>query len=427
MAYYTRDEETLAAAPLAKLQRAKLAAMWDEVLASNSFYQNKFADLKFDPSCDPLETLPFTTRGELQDDQAKNPPYGSNLTYPLTAYTRMHQTSGSTGTALCWLDTPQSWAWWKRCWGVIFRAAGVTDEDTLLFPFSFGPFIGFWGAFDASVELGNLSLPCGGMTTIARLEQIRSHNATVICCTPTYALHMAEVAESQGLDLQGSSVRALIVAGEPGGSIPSIRASIERRWGARVFDHVGMTEIGPWGFETLEGPGGVHVMENEFIAEVIDPATDQLVADGETGELVLTNLGRVGSPLIRYRTGDQVALTRGRWACGRSFARIEGGVAGRIDDMLFIRGNNVFPSAIEGILREFSEVDEFRIEVENAGAMNDLKLVLEVSAGADRADVVNDVIAGIQHRLHFRPIVEAVAPGTLPRFELKAKRLVRRP
>src|SRR5439155_10198869 len=147
-----------------------------------------------------------------------------------------------------------------------------------------------------------LSLPGGGMSSAARLRFLLDHRATVILCTPSYALHLAEVARSEGIDLAGSPVRMLIVAGEPGGSIPATRERIEAAWGARLFDHYGLTEVGPIAVECLENPAGLHVMERDYIAEVIDPTTTDPVPPGTVGELVVTNLGRLGSPLIRYRT-----------------------------------------------------------------------------------------------------------------------------
>jgi phenylacetate-CoA ligase len=324
-----------------------------------------------------------------------------------------------------WLDTEESWNWWKRCWAIIYRAAALTPDDRMLFPFSFGPFIGFWGAFESAAALGNFCLPCGGMSTIARLHYMIDHQATVVCCTPTYALRMAEVAAKEGLDLAASPVRALVVAGEPGGNVPATRHSIQRAWDARVIDHTGMTEIGPWGFECAEAGGGVHVMECEFIAEVVDPETGEAVADGETGELVLTNLGRVGSPLIRYRTGDQVRLTQGRCACGRWFSRADAGILGRIDDMLIIRGNNVFPSAVEDIIRGFDEIAEFRIQVDEQGPMLDLYVLVEATPEAEPSELPSRVAAAIRDRLHFTARVGLVEPGTLPRFEMKAQRVQR--
>jgi phenylacetate-CoA ligase len=424
LGFHVPEEERLDGADREALQRRKLDALISVVLSSNEFYQRKFRDHGVDPVRDPLASWPMTTRAELERDQSERPPYGTNLSYPSARYRRIHQTSGTGGQPLRWLDTAESWDWWLRCWGIIYRAAGLTDADRVMIPFSFGPFVGFWGAFEAAA-LGNFCLPAGGMTTVARLRYLMDHAATCVCCTPTYALRMAEVAREERIDLAGSPVRMVIVAGEPGGGIPETRARIESAWGARLFDHAGMTEVGPWGFECAEAPGGLHVMESEFIAEVVDPESFAPVAEGEVGELVLTNLGRLGSPLIRYRTGDLVRLTRGRCRCGRSFARAGGGVLGRIDDMLVVRGNNVYPSAIEGILRGVDAVAEFQIEVVERNSMADLVLRVEPMAGAATAATAEAVASAVQNRLHFRPRVETVEPGSLPRFEMKAKRIVR--
>lgn len=423
MGVHVPAEELLAPEGLAALQRHKLSVVLEHA-RRGGFYAAKLAGCAFDAACDPLTALPLTTRAELDADQQRSPPFGTVLTEPVEAYCRYHQTSASSGAPLRWLDTAASWEWWKHCWAIVYRAAGLRAGDRVAFPFSFGPFIGFWSAFESAAMLGNLCLPAGGMTTAARVRYVVDNGVTIVCCTPTYALRMVEVAAEAGIDLTRSAVRGLIVAGEPGGSIPAVRAQIEEGWGARVFDHAGMTELGAWGFECAERPGGVHVCESEFVAEVIDPERGAPRAEGETGELVLTGLGRLGSPLIRYRTGDVVRLTRERCACGRWFARAEGGVLGRVDDMLIVRGNNVFPAAIEGIVREFAEVAEFRMEAVKRGALRELVVDIEPRAGgAD--DLGPRVAAAIRDRLHFQATVRVVPAGTLPRFEMKARRVVR--
>ncbi len=425
MAYHIPQEELLDRQGLAQLQRRKLTAMFEVVLASNPFFRKKYGKLSPTDAVARFCELPFTTRAELQDDQTTYPPYGSNLSYPIDAYCRLHQTSGSRGSALRVLDRTVDWNWWRRCWGIIYRGAGVRREDRLVFPFSFGPFIGFWAAFESAVELGNLCLPAGGMTTAARLQYLMENSATVVCCTPTYALRMAEVAAERGIDLAGSAVRRLIVAGEPGGSIPSTRAAIEKAFGARVIDHAGMSEVGPHGFECEESPGGVHLIESEFVCEVIDPSSGAAVGDGAEGELVVTNLGRWGMPMIRYRTGDLVRLSHERCVCGRSYARAGGGILGRVDDLVFIRGNNVYPAVIEDVVRGVGGVAEFQMRVGQRGAMSELTVELEPSAGTDSNVLAEQVTSAIQDRLHFRPMVRCVERGTLPRSEMKSRRLVR--
>lgn len=412
---------------IAEIQTQRLRQLLDCVAESNRFWQARFetVDVRSIRTLDDLPSLPLTTKAMLVDDHTQNPPFGSNLTDPVEGYTRMHQTSGTTGRPMRWLDTADSWNWFMDCWEMIYRLAGLNPSDRLFFPFSFGPFIGFWAAFEGAARLGNLRLAGGGMTTEARLATMIEMDATVICCTPTYALRMAEVAAAQKLDLQSSAIRLIIVAGEPGGSVPVIRDRIASLFDARVIDHWGMTEIGSLAVEPEINPGGLDVLETECIAEIIDPVTLQPAGSGETGELVITNLGRTGSPLIRYRTGDLVRS--GAPTQGLELLRLEGGILGRADDMFTVRGNNVYPSSIEAILREFPQVAEFRVRVETRRAMHHVKIELEPSVDSDpeSESLVDAVTLTLKNRLNFLAEVELVRPGVLPRFELKGKRFFR--
>jgi len=409
---------------LTTLQLGKLRAGLAEILPQNHFYARKFG--RQPPhvgALADLASLPFTTKQELLDDQANAPPYGSNLSFPLSRYVRLHQTSGTSGRPLRWLDTAASWEWFMQCWRQKYEMIRLQPEDRLFFPFSFGPFIGFWAAFEAASRLGNFCIPGGGMSSAARARFLLEHQASIVCCTPTYGLRLLDVSREEGIDLAASSVRAVIVAGEPGGSIPGTRRRLEEGWGARVFDHTGMTEIGSLGMECVENPGGVHLLETECIPEVIDPATGKPVPSGVEGELVLTNLGRWGSPLIRYRTGDRVMSDPDPCPCRRPVLRLKGGILGRTDDMIFVRGNNVYPSALEDVLRRFPEIGEFRIEVDEGGALAELRLVLDAQDTPGLADRVRQAV---RDALHFRPEVVVVAPGTLPRSEMKSRRMLRK-
>jgi phenylacetate-CoA ligase len=419
--------EALPAEVLRRRQWERLGALVAEVLPANPFLAAKWRAAGLgDPrdlrDWDDFARLPFTTKAELQADQAAHPPFGRNLTYPLERYVRVHQTSGTTGPPLRWLDTAASWEWWLRCWAAVLGAAGLGPGDRVFVPFSFGLFVGFWAAFEAVRMVGALAIPGGGQDSIQRLHTIATLGATAVCCTPSYALHLAEVARARGIDLPALGVRTLVHAGEPGAGIPAVRARIEAAWGGRAFDHAGMTEVGAVSYECA-ARCGLHVNEAEFVAEVIDPATGRPARDGE---LVLTNLGRLGSPVVRYRTGDRVRLAEAPCACGRTFRRLDGGILGRVDDMLVVRGVNVFPSALEGIVRRFPAVDEFVIEVSRQGAMDDVRLLLEV-AGGDGAVAAAAVREAVRLDLGIRVETAVVAPGSLPRWELKARRLVRRP
>ncbi len=399
------------------------------VISGNSFYREKLARAGLSEAATGVSPLiPFTTKSELADDQRAHPPFGTNLTFPLARYTRFHQTSGTAGAPLRWLDTPESWEAMVQCWLAVFHAAGVGPADRVYFAFSFGPFIGFWLAFEAATRLGCLCIPGGGLGSSARLRAILDNGATVICCTPTYALRLGDVAAEEKIDLAGARVRTFMVAGEPGGSIPATRARIAASWsGARVFDHHGMTEVGPVTHECPARPGVLHVMESAFLPEVIDPATGAPVAPGQTGELVLTTLVRVGSPLLRYRTGDLVkpvaADPTTPCACGRFDLALDGGILGRTDDMVIVRGVNVFPSAVEEIIRACGSVAEYRVTVQRDRAMSELAIEVEASAAcANPIAIARELEQSFENILSLRIPVTTVAAGSLPRFEMKAKR-----
>src|SRR6266571_2148072 len=407
---------------LSQRQWAQLRELLAAILPANRFYAAKLkpetvgrlASMK-----DFCEQVPFTTKAELAADQTAHAPYGSNLTFPLERYTRCHQTSGTAGVPLRWLDTPESWDWMLANWTPVFGAAGVTRADRVFFAFSFGPFIGFWLAFEAAARLGCLCLPGGGLSSAARARAIIDHGATVLCCTPNYAIRLAEAAAADGIALAASRVRVILVAGEPGGSIPATRSRIEALWpGARVRDHHGMTEVGPVTFECPARRGVLHVMEAAYLAEVIDPASGQAAAPAATGELVLTTLGRTGSPLLRYRTGDLVKPAPGAVCeCGRSELALEGGILGRIDDMVVVRGVNVHPSAVEQILRTHGGVAEYQVEVNASSALAQLALKVEpLPEVADAAALAHDLEGALQIAFNLRVPVSVAPPGSLPRF-----------
>ena len=280
--------------------------------------------------------------------------------------------------------------------------------------------MGFWAGFEAAQRLGALAIPAGGQDSATRLAWMEALGATVLVCTPSYALHLLEVGRQRGLDLSTFPVRITVHAGEPGAGIPEVRRRIEEGWGAKAFDHSGMSEVGAYGFECVE-QAGLHVNESEFIAEVLDPETGQPAREGE---LVLTSLGRAGWPIFRYRTGDRVRLAEPPCPCGRTFARLEGGILGRVDDMLIVRGINVFPSALEGIVRRFRAVQEFQIEVFRRSEMQEVRLLLEVDRGGE--SVARQVVEALRTNLGIRVDAQAVLPGSLPRYELKARRVVKK-
>jgi phenylacetate-CoA ligase len=401
---------------LRDLQLRKLRAGLTDVLKTNAFWRARLSDVR---GWDDFERLPLTTKSELLADQEANPPYGTNLTYPLDRYIRLHQTSGSSGShPLRWLDTAESWEWWLRIWSDhVYRAAGVTAADRLFFAFSFGPFIGFWTAFGGAERLGALAISGGAMTSEQRIRTMVELNATVLLSTPTYALRLADVARGIGLDPTASKIRVTIHAGEPGASIPATRAAIEAAYSATCFDHAGMTELGPTGHSCSQRDG-IHAVESEFIFEVLDEEG----SPAEEGEFVATNLGRWGMPLIRYRTGDRVLVSREPCSCGSPFMKLVGGIRGRVDDMFTVRGVNLYPSQVEDILRRHGHVTEFVIERRRVRQMDEVAVLVEIDGPETSTERIE---ADLRQALGVRLECRVVPAGTLPRSELKSKRIVR--
>ena len=404
-------------ASIERRQLKRLNAALERMMPSNKFYRRKFgSDARVD-SLEAYRQLPFTQKTELSNDQIERPPYGTNLTYAPDAYIRIHKTSGTTGRPLRWLDTEESWNWWGECWAEVYRAAGVTRHDRIFFAFSFGPFIGFWSAYEGARRIGALALPGGAMSSEQRIDAILSNEATTLVSTPTYALRLAEVAEAAGMDLASSAVRATIHAGEPGASIPAAKQAIETAWGAKCFDHAGATEVGAWGY-TCEAEAGMHLNEEEFIFEIIDPETGE---QADEGELIVSNLGRVGMPIIRYRTGDHVRWLKGNCPCGRPSRRLDGGVVGRVDDALLIRGVVVFPSSIEAVVRRFPQVAEYSVEVSRPRALDVVTMRVELKEGD--GELLKKIGAAFRSALGLSVAVERAESGTLPRFKMKARRV----
>jgi phenylacetate-CoA ligase len=433
--YWNPKTETLARERLGALQLAKLRVHCEWAAARSPWYRRRFAAEGFEPSqlrsLADLDRLPLLTRDEWMASQDASPPYGEIPTIGGAGAIRVHTTSGTTGRGpLRALDSGKDWAWIAEMWCYAIWGCGVRPADTAYIAFGYGSFIGFWGLHYAMEKVGVLNVPGGAQTTEARVLQIVDFGATVVASTPTYALRLAQEADRRGVDLRGSAVRRLILSGEPAGSIPQTKAMIEEEWGAKAFDTAGMTEIGTiMVFECERQPGGTHIIEDNMIEEVIDPSTLEPVGYGERGERVVTSFGRGAIPLIRYRTGDLVCrVPSSRCGCGRGFDIYEGGILGRVDDMKIVRGTNVYPRAIEAIVREFADVEEFQTVITHEGIRDEITLRVEMKPDWELggweplSEELHKRLALAHEGLNFR--LERAGAGELPRFELKAKRTV---
>jgi phenylacetate-CoA ligase len=432
--YWNPRHETMARSDIEALQVRKLKNLLEWAESQVPYHSKRLHDAGVTAdsveSLDDLRRLPFMTREEWMQGQLDDPPYGPILAAPREAAIRYHLTSGTTGrTPIRVLDSMKDWEWITEMWCYAFWGFGVRPSDTVFFAFSYGTFVGFWGAHYACEKIGCLVLPGGNMTTEARVKQIFDMDATVVCSTPTYALRMAQEARSLGIDLVNGPVKRIILSGEPAGSIPATKRLIEEQWGAKAGDTAGMTELGTiMMFECDRQPGGAHIIEDHYIEEVIDPFSGKPVDYGEEGERVVTSFGRGFIPVIRYRTRDLVLkVPASACSCGRTFDIYDGGIRGRVDDMKLVRGTNVYPRAVEAIIREYEAIDEFQIHLYTAdGIRDEIEVLVEIpDAGTDSSQITSDLskaLAEAHEGLRFD--VRQVANETLPRFELKAKRVL---
>ena len=433
--YWNPKMETLARDQLTALQLAKLRLLCEWAAARSPFYQASFRQAGFAPeqlkTLDDLRRLPMLTRERWMASQAEAPPFGRLPVAGREAAIRVHTTSGTTGREpIRVLDTAKDWAWQAEMWCYGLWGFGVRPSDVAYVAFGYGSFIGFWGLHYAMERIGALNVPGGAQPTEGRVKQLLDFGATVVASTPTYALRLAQEAGRLGIDLAASPVQRLILSGEPAGSIPQTKALIERLWGAKAGDTAGMTEIGTiMIFECSRQPGGTHIIEDHFIEEVVDPVSGEPVPYGERGERVVTSFGRGIIPLLRYRTADLVCkVPASRCDCGRTYDLYDGGILGRVDDMKLVRGTNVYPRAVEAIVREFPAIEEFQLRLTREGLFDRITLRAELPAGApdeqwnELAERLGKALAEAHEGLRFD--VERAAPGELPRFELKARRTV---
>jgi phenylacetate-CoA ligase len=401
--------------------------------ARSPFHKSRFDAAGVHPdqlkALDDLRRIPFMTREAWMDSQVEQPLFGTLPTTTQDHAIRYHLTSGTSGRVpIRVLDGMKDWEWIAEMWSYGFWGFGVRPEDVVYFAFGYGSFIGFWGAHYCCEKLGALVIPGGAQTTEARVKQIVEMGVTTVCSTPTYALRLWQQAQEMGIDLASSKVNKVILSGEPSGSIPAVKRQLEEAWGAKCGDTAGMTELGTiMIFECSHQPGGTHIIEDHFIEEVVNPETGEPVPYGELGERVVTSFGRGFIPVLRYRTKDMVLkVPYSTCDCGRTGDIYQGGIRGRWDDMKLIRGTNVYPTAVEALIREHDAIDEFQIYIWRSEIRDEIAIKLEMKPGREAewpalSETLAQELAAAHEGLRF--IIELMPAGSLPRFELKAKRL----
>ena len=422
--------ERASRAELTRLQTRRLREQVRHAATASPFYRRKFRAAGVRPervrTLADLRELPFTTKDELKENQAQKPLWGDVLAVPFADVVRVHMTSATTGRPLAYLDTAEDWYGFYHSYARSLHAFGVRRADMVMAAFSYGPWIGYWSGFYAAQALGCLVYPAGGLSTDQRIDALLTYPITVLGCTPSYALFLAEAAAKKGVDLaKQTEVRITWHTGEPGASIPATKARIEAAFGARAYDLPGLTEIAAWGFECDARAGLTHVHEDYCYPEVLDEQ-DRPVGPGGRGELVFTSLFRKAMPLIRYRTRDVVQLADRKCPCGRTLVAFEGGVLARLDDMKKVRGIIVYPRRIEELVRPHAGVDEFQVVFRRHEGLDDILIRIDPAPTltlAERGKLGARLTDDLRTGLGIRVTVEVGEPGSLPRFDHKARRV----
>jgi len=431
---YKPELETMSRDKLLEYQLRLFRNQMSHVYERSPMYRRKFDEAGVRPqdikTLDDVSQVPFTTKEELRRSQEQHPPYGDCHCIPPEDGVRVFQTTGTTGIPVRSLLSQKDWfVNYYEQFMYFMYGYGITKADSMFVPFNYGLYLAWWGIQAAFEQAGVLIIPGGGQSSEVRIKNILEWKPTVVGGTPTYALFLGEVARKMGVDLSKTSVRIVITAGEPGAQVPSTKKQIETIWGAKAYDDVGSTEISNFGFECV-AQQGTHVVESMFLVEVVEPGTDRPLPPGETGELILTNLSCESMPLIRWRMGDIVKVDLRKCDCGRTFLRLDGGIIGRADDMFQFGGVNVFPSAIENFVRQTREFsNEYQVVAPKMGSGKHLTVRVEPSSGTLSKEEMERAVKAFKEIFKFRigvtPDVEVVKVGELPRFEGKARRVIR--
>jgi len=425
--YYQPQAETMPVEEIKKLQSEKLVKQVRHVYDNVKYYRDLMDEKGVTPDdihgIEDLHKLPFLTKADLRDAY----PYGL-LAKPLDECVRIQSTSGTTGKRVVAFYTQKDIDMWEECCARAIVAVGGTKEDVVQVAYGYGLFTGGAGLNGGSHKVGSLTLPMSSGNTERQIQFMMDLDATILCCTPSYAAYIGESLAERGYKPEDNKLKAGIFGAEPW--TEEMRRSIEASLGIKAYDIYGLTEVcGPGVSFECEEQHGMHINEDHFIAEIIDPDTGEVLPEGEKGELVFTALDKEAFPLLRYRTRDICVLSREKCSCGRTFIRMAKPM-GRSDDMLIIRGVNVFPSQIETVLIQEGYGANYLIEVDRVNNTDTLDVSVEI-APEHFSDTVRELTKkekaladAIRTMLGISPRVHLVAPKTITRSEGKAVRVI---
>jgi len=431
--YWNPILETLPQEKLQALQLNKFRRMVEWAYNNSPFYRRLYKEAGLEPgdikAFVDIQKVPKIEKGMMREVQQRDPfPYGDMMTVPLEQVTAFRQTSGTTGTPVYQADTWQDWEWWSESWCYILYAQGYRDTDRVFIPFGYNIFVAFWAGHYAAEKLGCEVVPGGVLNTQARILKMQELKCNAFMATPTYVLGMADTAINKlGIDpARDLSIQKITCAGEPGASIPTTKKRMEEARGAKVYDHIGATEIGAWSYECTKQPGGLHINEAFFLVEIEDMETGEIITEpGKDGKMVITALDRIAKPCIRFDSKDVI-----RWAdhpcdCGRTFRLIDGGVVGRDDDITKVKGVLLAPTAIEEVVRSIPELgDEYEVVVSKKGDIDNILLKVEILPGkeADQESILFRLKDQLRVKTNLGYKIEVHPHESLPRYEVKAKR-----
>lgn len=430
--YWDRERETMSADERAHAVLAKIRAVMRWAYDRAPFYRARWSAAGIEPgdirTLDDFAQVPLITKADLRADQAEHPPFGSYLCIEPDDVARIHGTSGTSGR-------PTAFAWsrddYERIADAHARAMwsfGLRPRDTVFVGSIFSLYVGSWGALAGVERLGAAVFPFGagvpGMTLQA-VSWLRQMRPTAFYGTPSYALRIAETAQAEGIDPREFGLRIMFFSGEPGAGIPAMKRTLEATFGAICIDSGSMGEVTPWmNICECAQRTGMHLWQDIVYTELLDPQTLRPLPFGATGTPVYTQLERRAQPMIRLVSGDLAAWTDEPCGCGRTYPRFPRGIIGRADDMLVVRGENIYPSAIEDVLRGFTELgSEFEIIVTRPHALDELLVRAELNAACDEDRLRASITAQMKRQLGIRPDVAFIAPGTLSRTDLKSRRV----
>ena len=431
--YWNPILETLPQEKLQALQLKKFRRMVEWAYNNSPFYRRLYQEAGLEPgdikAFVDIQKVPKIEKGMMREVQQRDPfPYGDMMTVPLEQVTAFRQTSGTTGTPVYQADTWQDWEWWSESWCYILYAQGYRDTDRVFIPFGYNIFVAFWAGHYAAEKLGCEVVPGGVLDTQARILKMQELKCNAFMATPTYVLGMADTAINKlGIDpIKDLNIQKITCAGEPGASIPTTKKRMEEAWGAKVYDHIGATEIGAWSYECTEQPGGLHINEAFFLVEIEDMETGEIITEpGKDGKMVITALDRIAKPCIRFDSKDVIRWADHPCGCGRTFRLIDGGVVGRDDDITKVKGVLLAPTAIEEVVRSIPELgDEYEVVVSKKGDIDNILLKVEILPGkeADQESILFRLKDQLRVKTNLGYKIEVHPHESLPRYEVKAKR-----